>query len=634
MTRHRHPRVVVLGFDGLDPRRLQRWIDAGHLPAFAKLQGRGGLKNMTTTTPPLSPVAWSSFATGVNPGKHGIFGFTTRSQGSPSPTLSSVRFEAPTRQRRFKGQRVPWGVEHPRALQRSKPFWHYLGAAEIPSTILRVPISFPPKPFAGQLLSAMAAPDLLGTQGTFWLYSSALAVDIVGEYAERGQHRPLVPLARGGWQGELEGPRELWRPWKRHRISFQLQGQGEHYVLRINGQSIPLRPGRDSPWIPLRFGLIPGLRQYGLMRARLVRTSPDTELYIGPLQMDPWRPRQAISHPGSFAAQLATAIGPYATLGLAEDLWGLNSGALDEAGFIEQSLSLHRERERMLLHTLREQPDGLVVCVFDGTDRIQHLFGWELEPEHPYRPHRDVQQHIVESSAILGSYIEADITLAKVMEQLDLEDPDTWLFVLSDHGFASFTQQVDLNRWLLDEGYLCLVPGAQNSEAPFAQVDWSRTRAYAMGLVGLYLNLEGREPQGIVAQEDAYALAKEIAQGLEALRDPQGNAPLAAAWLSEDIYRGPYIEDAPEIVVAFNSGWRVSWTGPTGAIGDHLFAANEKRWSGDHAVDSRQVPGVFLSSRPLPRATADCIHITDLAPTVLAFFGIEPPRYLDGHSLL
>jgi predicted AlkP superfamily phosphohydrolase/phosphomutase len=211
-----------------------------------------------------------------------------------------------------------------------------------------------------------------------------------------------------------------------------------------------------------------------------------------------------------------------------------------------------------------------------------------------------------------------------------LRDGDA-LIVMSDHGFCSFKRGINWNAWLRDEGYLVLRPDAEPG-AWYAGVDWSKTRAYALGLAGIYLNLAGREAAGVVAPADAAALKAEISAKISATRDPEHaeNEPVRRVFDAAEIHRGPYVDEAPDLLIGYNDGYRISWTGATGHTDGPVFEDNTKAWSGDHCVDPALVPGVFFSNLA---PEVESAHIKDLAPTALDLFGVEAPPNMRGQAI-
>jgi predicted AlkP superfamily phosphohydrolase/phosphomutase len=203
--------------------------------------------------------------------------------------------------------------------------------------------------------------------------------------------------------------------------------------------------------------------------------------------------------------------------------------------------------------------------------------------------------------------------------------------VLSDHGFSSFRRGVNLNAWLAREGYLTLLPGADGTSEWLRDVDWSRTRAYCLGLTGMFLNVRGREASGIVAPEgEAESLRAEIAEKLAGLMDGEKDTiGIREAFDPAKLYSGPYLENGPDLIIGYNAGYRVSWDCATGVVAGPVFEDNVKAWSGDHCIDPRLVPGVLFCNR---RVDAEDPALIDIAPTALTLFGIQPPAHMDGRA--
>jgi len=608
LGRARARRVIALGFDGLDPGLAERWMAAGHLPNLERLARAGTFTRLATTLPALTPAAWSSFSTGVDPSRHGIFDFIGRDARTYAPRLSSVEIAPP----RPAAGRWPRRRGRPviRSHRHSELFWHYLSRAGVFSSILRMPITFPPELFGGVLLSGMCVPDLRGTQGECTLISGAPA-------AARGSMRGrlvCVDVVDGRCRASLPGPADLTAGSGELTAPLEIELRGERVRVAVNGQLLELEPGHYSPWTEVVFA--DGRHSFGgLCRFRLCGTDP-LALYVTPLQIDPHRPLMPLSHPPEYSRYLSRRLGPFATVGLAEDTDALDDGAIDAAAFLDQTRDLQVERERMLMHELERNREGLVACVFDGTDRVQHMFWRELQDDDSGGP-------------ILEAYQRADQVVGQVLARLDDAD-DTVLLVLSDHGFCDFRRGVDLNAWLRERGYLhTLEPEAGGDW--LSAVDWSRTRAYAMGLSGIYLNQAGREAQGVVAPADAPALRRELSEALSGLCDPEsGEVAVRQVWDARQRFSGPYTEAGPDLFMGYSRGYRVSWSCARGAVGQAVFTANDRRWSGDHSVDPSLVPGALWSSRPLAAAEP---HITEMAPSILGLFGLPAPAHMRGRDL-
>lgn len=621
-------RVIVVGLDGLEPTLTERFLAEGRLPNLAKLRESGSYLRLGTTWPPLSPVAWSSFSTGTNPGKHNIFDFIARNPADYRPTISSVRIREPKRKLKLGRYVIPISAPRISALRRSKPFWSVLGEAGIFSAILRVPITFPPDKFRGVQLAAMCVPDLRGTQGTFSHYvesgpeGSTSDGDVGGDRIRVQRRGTVVESYLRGPVNSLRSDRpELRMPLRVRR------DRGGRFTLEIDGQRVVLTAGAFSPWVRVRFPAAPGVSIRGVCRFMLRQFDPPFQMYCTPLQIDPDKPVMPISHPSYYSSYLARSQGPFATLGLAEDTWSLSERVLDESAFLTQAYDIHAERETMFFDALRRVRQGLVACVFDAPDRIQHMFWRFIDPRHPAAA--DVERAAHESR-IREMYERMDALVGRVVQEAGAESA---VFVMSDHGFKSFRRGVDLNAWLRDNGYLKLKDGATTAARPYlADVDWQATRAYAIGLAGIFVNQKGREAHGVVpAGEETRALVTEISAKLSGLRDPQtGEEAIHEAVPRGRVYKGPYIGEAPDIIVGYSEGYRVSWDAAIGKCAAAVFSDNLKAWSGDHCIHPALVPGVLFSNRRLAQQEA---NIIDLAPTILGLFGLKKPEYMDGREL-
>jgi predicted AlkP superfamily phosphohydrolase/phosphomutase len=618
-------RLIVLGFDGQDPQLTRRWMAEGKLPNLERLAREGCFHALRTTTPSISPVAWSSFCTGTQPAKHNIFDFLDRDPRNYSPRLSSTSISPVRRQLKLGGFRIPLGRPALRLLRRSKPFWTVLGESHIWSTVLRVPITFPPDRFHGAQLSAMCVPDLLGTQGSFVLYTTRTEKRRFKE----GGIRIALPANAQRFETELRGPENPFRAGNPPMIlplTIQLDREHRRVRVRAGGAQVELEPGTLSDWIPLRFPAVPSVKVNGICRMLVTEMDEHFSLYVSPLNIDPEKPAMPISHPAYYATYLAKKIGPFATLGLAEDTWALNEAVIDETAFLRQAYDIDRERQAMFFAALERQRRGCLVCVFDGSDRIQHMFWRHIDPGHPAAAGTASNGH---GDAIERIYRHNDALVGGVLDRLR---PGDVLMVLSDHGFTSFRRGVNLNGWLARNGYLTLQEGTTGESEWLADVDWSRTRAYALGLTGLFLNLKGREASGIVAPGDeAVALKAELVGRLAGLVDADtGQVAVNEVFDTAHIYRGPYLENAPDMIVGYNAGYRVSWDCATGIVAGAVFADNLKAWSGDHCVDPKLVPGVFFCNHGID---VEEPALVDIAPTALGLFGIDAPPYMEGRSL-
>ncbi len=617
-------RVIVLGLDGFDPELAQRFIAQGKMPTFKKLQEDGCFHPLLTTTPSISPVAWSTFQTGVDPSKHNIFDFLARDKKSYLSVLSSTDIRPSKRTLKLGKWLIPLGRPTIKLLRKSVPFWKILGDNRIFSAIIRVPITFPPEKFYGVSLSAMCTPDLRGTQGTFSFFTTE---KLEGDTTVGVK----IPVKRNGdtIEAEITGPANSLRvgePEMTTKLTVRIDRAARKAHIRVGDEEFSLAPKEYSEWVKIEFKAGLGIKVAGIARFCIQELEPEFKLYMTPIHMDPGKPAMPISHPFTYALYLAKKFGPYATLGLAEDTWALNERVIDEDTFLQQAWLIHDEREEQFFDSLEKTKQGLVVTVFDATDRIQHMFMRYLDPEHPALKGMDREAY---KGTIEELYVRMD---GLVKRTLGYCDEKTVLMVISDHGFKNFRRGINLNSWLKQEGYLHLKEGREKSREWFQDVDWGRTKAFALGLTGMYLNLEGREAHGIVKPgEEEASLKAEITRKLLALYD-DGDQKKAVldVFDAKKIMKGPYVVNSPDLLIGYEIGYRASWDCAVGKVDDVVIEDNNKSWSGDHCIHPKLVPGVFFSNCAID---SDNPRIMDLAPTILKLFGVEPPAHMDGQSL-
>jgi len=619
-------RLVIIGLDGLEPTLTEKFMAEGKMPNLARLKTEGTYRRLKTTTPAISPVAWSSFMTGSEPSKHNIFDFLSRDPRTYLPGLSSARIGKPKKVLPLGKYRLPLSKPEIKGLRKSIPFWKILGKAGVFSTVLRVPITFPPEKFSGHLLSGMCAPDLKGSQGTFSFYTTdrariqkheggvSIPVEVNGNRIETFISGPENSLVENG--AEIRIP-----------LRITLHREKKTVELEFSGGRAVLRQGEFSPWIKLAFRPGLGIKIRAIARFYLQSLEPHFEMYMTPLNIDPEKPALPISHPFVYSVYLSKLLGSFITLGEANDTWALNEGALGERAFLDLTYKNHLEWEAMLSNALEKTQKGVVVCVFETTDSIQHMFWRYLDEQHPANA---IVRSELDSRVIEDLYRRMDDLVGRVRSRLDSRSA---LIVMSDHGFKSFRRGVNLNSWLYLNGYLGLKEGKEESAEWFRDVEWGSTKAYALGLGGVYLNQRGREANGIVAPgEETKTLKAELIRRLRGLRDEEsGETAITEVYDRDEIYFGPYKENAPDLIIGYNQAYRASWDSVTGKVNGRVFDDNIKAWSGDHCIDPSHVPGVFFFSRAIQVKTPS---ITDIAPTVLDLFGLPVPAHMDGHSLL
>jgi len=619
-------RLIVVGLDGQDPKLTDRFMAEGKLPNFQKLAETGCYHRLRTTFPSVSPVAWSSFSTGTHPAKHNIYDFLDRDRRTYLPLLSSTKIGSVDRFLKLGKYRIPLEKPELRLLRKSKPFWTLLGEHNVWSTVLRVPITFPPDRFYGAELSAMCVPDLLGTQGTFLLFTTRRS----SEKFKEGGARIVLDGDGDRFETQLEGPGNTFlegEPPLTLPLTIEVDRTARRAKVTVGEDVHQLEAGKLSDWIHLEFPAAPMVKVSGICRMQMTEIDEHVSLYVTPISFDPENPAMPISHPSYYATYLAKKIGSFNTLGLAEDTWALNEKVIDDGTFLEQTYSIDAEREKMFFAAMDRLRTGTLTCVFDGTDRIQHMFWRYLEDGHPAARGVEDPEH---KDAIEELYKHNDALVGRVLAKAKKDDV---VMVISDHGFNSFRRGVNLNAWLLANGYLKLKEGADGSAEWLRDVDWSGTRAYALGLTGMFLNLKGREEEGIVEPgEEEEKLKAELIEKITGLVDEEtGEVGINELFDTSSLYQGPYLPNGPDFLVGYNGGYRTSWDCASGVVSGPVFEDNVKAWSGDHCVDPRIVPGVFFCTHPIDD---DDPALIDVAPTALELFGVEPPAHMDGKSLI
>jgi len=626
-------RMVILGIDGMDPVMLQNFMDEGIMPSFSKLASQGGFMPLGTSVPPQSPVAWSNFITGMDPGGHGIFDFIALDRDTMLPYLSTAKVEKAGREPLAIGRwRIPLGTEKTLQMRDGTAFWELLEQEGVSTTMFRVPANYPPIETGGRALSGMGTPDMRGSSGTFSFYTndpSRKAGKISGGEIYR------VAVRNHSAELTIDGPPNPFledAPLTGATVNVYIDPDEPVALVRTAKGQVILKTGEWSDWLQVGFDFVPGLvSATGMVRFMLKSTAPYLSLYVSPVNIDPRDPAQPIATPAEYAFELAEESGPFYTQEMPEDTKALSARLLTPEDFLQQSSLVLDERRTLLKNELRRfretESPALMFFYFSSVDQRNHMLARQMDHDHPF--HEEDTPASLEH-AMRNTYIEIDEILGRVMQELD---DDTTLMVMSDHGFAPFRRQAHLNTWLEQHGYLVLKDPAKRDSYKWLQgIDWSKTRAFAIGLNSLYLNVRGREQNGIVAADERAALAREIADKLKLWTDgPDGPQVVSQPLLREEIYHGPHVGNAPDILVGYARGYRSSWATTSGEIPDGLLIDNDAEWSGDHCMDARVVPGILLSNRPL--GTGRPADLKDLPVSILARFGIEVPSQMQGRSV-
>ncbi len=689
-------RVIVLGFDGVDARLVERWMNEGKLPNLARLRASGTFRPLRPTVPAQTPVSWSTFSTGIDPGRTGIFDFLRRDPKTYLPVFAA--FDE-TKEPVVFGKRNPiifgaiafvlvfvlafaislvWrrrprrrsaaavggatlvailagiGVftatkkyipeTRPGVINRRQgiPFWDAAAKAGKKAVIVHVPVTFPATDFRdGHMLSGLGVPDISGRVGKPFFFTSELNVN-----REGGEFSiDVVQLEdnKGVIQTKIQGPpNKLFNnpPYITIPMTLTVPNDRNSVQIEVSGQKFSLRPGQWSGWTDFVFPFNPLIKLHGISRFYLMSSQPEVKLYLSPINFDPRSlpPGFRVSTPASWAPELAKDVGLFKTLGWQIDTWAISEGFANEQIFWDDMNWTVTQSRKLFAKNLASDND-LIVQQFEFPDRVAHVFWRLFDPTHPAY---DATLAAKWGDAIERAYKLMDEIVGDAMAAA--QKRNAALMVVSDHGFASFRKAVNYNTWLVINGYMTLKTGVQvkdrNVEMLFDQgqfwenVDWSKTRAYAMGLGEMYINLKGREAQGIVNPGPEYdALKSELKQRLVQMGDPEnGEHPVRRVLAREEIYRQFDPNLIPDLFITNNDGYRVSWQTSLGGIPKNLIEVNKKVWSGDHcSVDPEIVKGIFFYNRKL--ATDRAPYIADVYPTVLGLLGVKAPYELDGVEL-
>jgi predicted AlkP superfamily phosphohydrolase/phosphomutase len=582
----------VLGVDAMDPQFLENHWDA--LPNLKRLRDVGGLTRLRTTSPPQSPVAWSTFITGTDPEQHGVFDFVMRDPATRQIFSSLGETVEAAHHLEIGPYALPLSKAHVRQFRSGRPFWQLLEEQGIPVTMIHMPTNYPPAE-TGQALAGMGTPDLEGTYGTFTYYTDDPLVS-AGPVAggrivavEPAGNRVILPI---------EGPLNTLRRDRRAMhldLVADIDPDAHAMEGRIGDQQFLLRQGEWSPWIHVRFTLIPGVAHMaGMFRLYARELHPSIRIYRSPLNVNPQDPALPVSFPRDYARQVSGRIGSYYTQGIPEDTSAVRQGALSLDEFLEQSRMIAADDDRLLDDTLAQFHEGFLFFYFSEIDQDSHMLWGKHEAQ------------------LLETYRHVDQAIGRVVARA----AGAHVMVMSDHGFAAFERSVNLNTWLAQEGF----QHVENS-----QVDWRKTKAYALGLNALYINVAGREKDGIVEPgAPRKAVMDELARRLRSFDDPASGQPVIAGVTVVGPSSSPF---APDLIVGYAPGYRASWETAMGASPEGVIHPNTDAWIGDHCIAAEAVPGVLLGNR-VPRLASP--RLKDLTVTILKDFDVAPDAAMSG----
>lgn len=580
-------KFAVIGIDGAELGIVERLLKEGKLQALAELKDKGAYAKLNTTTVSQSPVAWSSFQTGLGPAKHNIYDFIIREPKTMQLDLGMVN------------ERVVAGRKIFEKRIRGKAAWHYLTENKLYSLALFIPVTFPAEEINGVVLSSMGTPDLRGAQGLPTIYTSSKLAEnkpdtIKIELAER------IVVTIEGYNGK--------------ETQAVFERKEEKVTIEVQGRKDVLKEGEWSRWFRVKFGNIEGVCRFKVLK----NNANEFTVYLSPISYSPFEPAASIAYPESIAKELAEKFGVFKSLSFESDVYGLKEELIDEETWLEDMRYTFETRFRIAKHLLQNTKWNYFAIDLFPVDRVQHLFWRFIDEEHP------MYEESSYADLIEKTYIWLDEKLAELMPLFS----DSLLFVISDHGFQSYRKSVQLNKILLEEGFLVFKEGAD--QGGFSDIDWSKTQAYALGFGSIYINLKGRERYGIVSEEDYESVVENVKQALIRFRF-DGENPFIDVKTSEQIYNGN--KEMPDLVPIYEPGFRASRETAIGAVSQNeIIYPNKNKWSADHIGPflAEHNAGIVFSSEPLDLKNAS---ILDLTPTALEYFNI-PYNELDGKSLL
>src|SRR5436190_413765 len=598
-------KVIVLGFDGVDARYTERWMNEGKLPNLAKLRAQGTFRPLLPTTPAQTPVSWSTFSTGIDPGRTGIFDFLRRDPKTYLPVFAAFdETKEPfllgdrnpiavggavfllflliaaillLRRRRIGGvvtlvigaalaaglfvavkKYIP--VTRPGVINRRQgiPFWEAAAKAGKKATIVHVPVTFPATDFdEGHMLSGLGVPDMSGRVGKPFYFTSELDFQRAGASNEFSIEVVQLEDNRGVIHTEIQGPpNKLFGdpPYIKIPMTIAVANDRNSVEIEVSGQKFTLKPGDWTGWVNFTFPFNPLIKLHGISRFHLIASQPEVKLYLSPINFDPRSlpPGFRISTPPKWAPEVAKQMGLYKTLGWEIDTWAISEGFATEQMFWDDMEWTVTQDRKMFGHFLQRDDDLTVQC-FEFPDRVGHVFWRFVDPTHPAY---DAKLAIQWGDALLKAYQLMDDIVGDAMAAA--EKKHAVLIVASDHGFASFRKHVHYNTWLVMNGYMTLRKGGEVKERN--------------------------------------------------------------------------VEMIPDLFVMNNDGYRVSWQTSLGGVPKQVFEPNKAVWSGDHcSVDPEIVKGIFFVNEKL--ATNRAPYIADIYPTVLGRLGVGVPYEVDGVEL-
>ena len=631
-TREAKGRVVILGFDGVEPTILQDMIERGEAPNFAKLQQQGSFKKLQSTIPPQSPVAWTSFTTCKNPGGHNIYDFVKREPDGPRGPMPSVG----------TGKLInpklgsDGGLTQPAeaiAYRKGESFWKVADQQGVKSKVFNVPFVFPPDELDnGTMLCGLGVTDLRGTTSTYTLLSDSFSQSQVDTRLAGGQRQKLNFDGSDTTVIQVQGPRDqrykLRDPkgYTTAPVKIVVDRAGGAGMVEIAGTKTELKTGQWSEWCEIKFEMSPQFSAYAVSRFYPLEIGQEVRIYMACTQFHPKHPYVPFTEPSDFAEELHDRFGLFKTIGWAFDTHALRQDSLTEDAFLDDVEYTMNWRERLTLEEIDRGEFDLLISAWTATDRVGHMFWRYRDEKHPMHDPSGVAKY---GTVIEDSYKKCDSIVGKVLAKLNEDD---LLMVLSDHGFETWRTGFGINDWLEEQGYLTIKDRQQAERGYLMGIDWTKTKAYAIGLSSMYLNIRGRETGGIVDPGEAENLMKEIKEKLLQVKDPETGLAVFSNIYTREVFTGEAAAAAPDFSLGYARSYQGSKTAAKGAVGTGLFEKNDNKWSGEHAAaDVAWCPGILFTNR---KVESDFPDIRDLGVTALNYLGCDVPTDFEGEQLV
>ena len=623
-------RVLFLGFDGVEPKIVDEMIAAGRLPNLAALAESGTYARLGTTLPPQSPVAWASFATCTLPGEHGVYDFMTRDPRTYKPLVGHGSTLKP--QLGENGEETIPAAFMTR--RKGRTFWDVADEQGVRAKVLNVPFITPPDELEhGRVLCSLGVSDIR--------HASSFSFNLTDQVRQpaKAPGGVYLPMFFDGNVGHADVPaiQDMWlldpgsASWVELSVRAVVDRKNKVATIQASNKTMRLHEGEWSDWFESEFVISPEYSVHAISRFHLMEAGEKFSLYLTSFQYHPEKPYLAFSTPPEYTAELKKRYGLFKTLGWAFDTHAVRQDRLSEEGFLADIRETMTWRERLSLDEIRQGNFDLFISVWTATDRVAHLFWRFRDKEHLAYDAAGARKY---GGVIEEMYERMDVIVGKVRAELTGEDA---LFVLSDHGFGSFRIGFSVNTWLVRNGYASVIgqrnrATASGTRGRLKDFDWPRTRAYALGLSSLFLNIRGRERNGVVPASRVNALRREIRDKLLDVVCPDTNEHIFANVYIKGEYEGTSIRNAADLVLAYREPYQSSKPTFNGGIPPQVFINTTDKWSGEHAgSDPKNTPGILFCNKKL---NGEDPHLIDLGVTALKYLGKEIPEAFEGKSLL